>query len=1026
MQYGRPVIFFVVCFFMSLAVRAQVTVATEQQDGYLFRHLDYTNGLLSNEIFSLAQDKKGYMWIGTREGLQRYDGLRFVNYPDTAPSRSYNFITADICPADDGNRLLYNQSKGLKEWQLLSNRPSTLSATRELQEEKGQFYRDVKNDRWFLQTYVSGPKKFEGIAILKQPGKEPVFVNFSRDPQKRQTWVSMPNTYGVLVFDDSTYTVRSPEDPGNNALLQLLKPDPSIERKIFMDSHGNIWLVSWQSLLYRLHIPTGRLYTYSLSDILKQEGNLSRKEAWVTAMLEDDHGRIWIGTGYTGLLEYHPDEDNFSYVIHQTGNDLSIQYNYEILSLSQDREENIWVGTDKGINLFNPYRQYFTTLVHQKHYPAPVQESEINSILPVDHGQLLIGFWGNGINVYDEQMKLKNTLSFPDLQDKNLIWCFLRNEDGTTWAGCQHGFMHLIDAENRTATTIRPPELENSTIRCMARDSSGNILIGLHSGKIVVLDKQSGKFLPFSQQDPSIVLSPVANIFIDKGGRCWVAGFNGLYEFDPVRRCYKGMYKPYPWAPATCSGIAEYNDSLLVVGIGHAGIFLFNRERKIFSKLASGSGPALSAFAVRKDSAGDIWFTTDYDVCRYDPVEKKLQTYHPDRGLVNSSFVASHFLTMPSGKWLTWTNNEAVVFSPEEIGTSRLGVAKAMITGLKVFDRSLLIDSFLYARMPVRLSYTENFISIEYSGMQFSGVSQPDYYYRLTGVDKEWVFAGAGGYANYTGLAPGKYQFQVKTAGAGVKGDIASMDIIIVPPFWATGWFRILCMIVLVGILYLLIRWRVRRIQHDADIQQQIVTTEMMALRAQMNPHFIFNCINGIDALIQSDDKYHATIYLNKFAKLIRNILDSSKQNSIPLTKDLETLRLYIELEQFRNDHKFTAKITTDEEVARDDHKVPPLIIQPYVENAILHGLRNRGDNGGRLVISVTRQEGHLLYTIEDNGVGREALKKDARRRSYGMEMSSDRVKLFNRQAQAPVTVTDLQIDGRPAGTRVEVLLKIQ
>src|SRR4051812_36585746 len=104
MQYGRPVIFWMLCFFAFLSVRAQVTVAREQQEGYLFRHLDYTDGLLSNEVFSLAQDKKGYMWIGTREGLQRYDGLRFVNYTDTAPSTSNNFVAGDLCPADDGNR----------------------------------------------------------------------------------------------------------------------------------------------------------------------------------------------------------------------------------------------------------------------------------------------------------------------------------------------------------------------------------------------------------------------------------------------------------------------------------------------------------------------------------------------------------------------------------------------------------------------------------------------------------------------------------------------------------------------------------------------------------------------------------------------------------------------------------------------------------------------------------------------------------------------------------------------------------
>ena len=167
---------------------------------------------------------------------------------------------------------------------------------------------------------------------------------------------------------------------------------------------------------------------------------------------------------------------------------------------------------------------------------------------------------------------------------------------------------------------------------------------------------------------------------------------------------------------------------------------------------------------------------------------------------------------------------------------------------------------------------------------------------------------------------------------------------------------------------------RIKTIRHEAELKQKIAETEMMALRAQMNPHFIFNCINSIDALIQSNDKYNATVYLNKFAKLIRNILDSSKQNTVTLAKDLNTLQLYIELEQLRNENKFIAKINADEELIREDYKVPPLIIQPFVENAILHGIRYRKGNDGMLSISVTKLNSHLQYIIEDNGVGRNYL----------------------------------------------------
>ena len=211
------------------------------------------------------------------------------------------------------------------------------------------------------------------------------------------------------------------------------------------------------------------------------------------------------------------------------------------------------------------------------------------------------------------------------------------------------------------------------------------------------------------------------------------------------------------------------------------------------------------------------------------------------------------------------------------------------------------------------------------------------------------------------------------------------------------------------------------------SINEQLSKARLEALRSQMNPHFIFNCINSIDALIQSNDKYNATVYLNKFAKLIRGILDSSKQNTVSLANDLDTLKLYIELEQFRHEDKFTAEIKADDELLQDDYKVPPLIIQPFVENAILHGLRYRNDHCGRLLISVARQGNYLQYLVEDNGVGRKTFNNHLQKNkvSYGIDMSNERVKLFNNEEKTSVQITDLFSNGKPSGTKVEVYLKV-
>ena len=169
-------------------------------------------------------------------------------------------------------------------------------------------------------------------------------------------------------------------------------------------------------------------------------------------------------------------------------------------------------------------------------------------------------------------------------------------------------------------------------------------------------------------------------------------------------------------------------------------------------------------------------------------------------------------------------------------------------------------------------------------------------------------------------------------------------------------------------------------------------------------------------------------MYLNKFAKLIRNILDSSKQNLVPLSKDLETLQLYVDLEIFRHRNKFKAEIYADPQLLQEDYQVPPLIVQPYVENAILHGLRHRADNNGVLTVSVQKQNGSLSYEITDNGVGRNTKQPaDVKKTNgYGMQMSKDRIRIFNKEEEASVQVTDLVKDNEAAGTKVTLQLKIQ
>jgi ligand-binding sensor domain-containing protein len=1014
-------------------VRAQLTHAKAISSKYNFRNIDNSNGLNSNDVFALTQDRKGYIWIGTEKGLQRYDGLRFMDcFTDRGKIGSKSVYS--LYPDDANGRILFDQpDRRLRHWDFLTN--ASVDATPESPAPAASdTCEDWNKKSWIVKEYWQDsaklPSDLKGIALVKEPGSNHYrHAYFIRDMLRRQIWL-IDSAYGLVILDQPNQTAHtSGPNFGSNQLLSALKEISPTIHKIVCDRHGNIWLISWSRFFYRFDRRTQVLTTYSLPSILKQEANLSTLPCWVSDILVDDHGALWLTTAKAGLLQYDYVTDGFLYMLRQPGNNIGLQYSHQINAIFQDREENIWLGTDRGICIFNPYRQYFSTLSNQDTGKLSAAINEISTAALIGNQELWVGSWGGGISVYDLAFHFKRHIFFKGQIDQNEIWSIIAQDDGTVWAGCQAGLLHIIDRAGRVIRTIQPVQTEGRTIKDMVHDKDGNTLIGLHNGKIILFSKKEGRFLAYNKtaQPNAVHLSPVESLYAGEDGSCYAGTWDGLGEYDIQKRCFVAIHHPFPGSNVRCYGISRCNDSMLVVGTENYGLYFFNRHTHRFSRVPVSDDRAnWSAYAVDKDSAGKIWFSTDYSIGNYDPLRNKGFICQPEQGLINTAFAGSHFLHSPAGNWITWTSAEMVAFQTDQIAGLSDKSKPVTITGFSVFSNPLFIDSLISRRQPVALSYNQNFIGIEFSNLQFSNIEKPKYYYRLDEVDPEWVDGGTRGSASYTNLPPGNYTFRVRTDGGDGKADVAILPIHIAAPYWASWWFRASVVILIGTILFGLMLWHNRGVRRESSLKEQIATTEMMALRAQMNPHFIFNCINSIDALIQSNDKYNATVYLNKFAQLIRNILDTSKQKTISLARDLETLQLYIDMELFRSEDKFAAEIRVADGLLDDELQVPPLIIQPYVENAILHGLWPRQGSEGKLLVSVVAEGECLVFVIEDNGVGRSAANGKSRRRSYGMDIGRDRVNLFNREEHIPVTITDLLENGIPAGTRVQVSLKLR
>jgi ligand-binding sensor domain-containing protein/putative methionine-R-sulfoxide reductase with GAF domain len=1210
-----------------------LNLPAQQPTNFIFRHISQSDGLLHTAVKSIVQDSKGYVWILTTNGLQRYDGTRFINYPFDLnnPNRTADLRDMNLF-VDNSRNNLWLMSSEIEKFDLQKNKFTLYTAEKILLDSSFTFdaYKDSSGNRWlageFGFFYYQQNEKKMAPYYLTAPSLKPNHSAAFTDNINGETWIA--DWKGLSLFDAKTKKIYSHHyNPIHHPLLQLM--DKKNLSAINKDSEQNIWIGSGSQFFYRYNCVNKKLSVYSLADI-EHISKLKNKEDHVMIIkcfFEDTRHNIWIGTVNGGLLKYNRAKDSFTYFLNEDMNRQGLHYNYEITCMLQDKQDNIWLGTDKGINIFNPYQQSFQSIHHQANNPASLPENEINHFIQAANGDIICGTWGGGITVYDSNWQFKKNIRFPGPYEYNLVWNFVQNDDGNIWIGCQHGYIHIYDPVKGTVKTLDPPELHRSTIWDMKKDKAGNIWLALHDGKIAGWNKQQNKFYAYNDSSKGLgqIYKTALNIFFDSKQRCWVSTIAGFKQFDTERRMYSAVYVPdkkntTAISAYSCSGIEEYNDSTLLIGTAYGGLNFFNTNKKTFSHITVNDGlPANSIHSLKKDSAGYIWFTTDFDLYKFKPGVGKFIRYKIEPGMINSEFKTSTIYQLKDGRWLTATAAEIICFNPQNNNETKSNIERPQITGFKIFDIPMVIDSLVNTGNPVRLSHRQNFLTIEFALLNYSNLQQTDYFYNLSGVDKGWVNAGAKRFASYTNLEPGEYIFSVKTGDENESTQSGFFKIIIAPPFWKTWWFILSTGICIMLAVYQFIRWReknireieeakfkvqqlnaeqyksklemeqivnyfsstlidkttvddvlwdvaknligrlgfedcmiylwdrgrtkmiqragygpkgsieeieknvfhvspgqgvvgyvmqtkesvlipdtskdaryrvdemerlseitvpiiynddligiidsehqkknffsqkhvqvlstiatlmankIKSIESEQSLQQtkiemlgmneKLIAAKLEALRSQMNPHFIFNCLNSIDNLIQNNEKENATLYLSKFARLIRSVLESSKNNTISCWKDMETLKLYLELEELRWGNKISYQVVIADEILNGDYKVPPLIIQPFVENAIYHGLLNKIEGDKELLISVSVVNNHIHYIIQDNGVGRakaneyKLLNKSAHQ-SMGMQITTDRINLFNQNNNGFVKIIDMVDEQyQPCGTKVIIEL---
>ena len=457
--------------------------------------------------------------------------------------------------------------------------------------------------------------------------------------------------------------------------------------------------------------------------------------------------------------------------------------------------------------------------------------------------------------------------------------------------------------------------------------------------------------------------------------------------------------------------------------------------------------------SMEMDDDGNIWFVT---------ISKKLGRFNKTTGrfsflsAIDGYLKQDYYWGVPSAKDAMGNIYFGVGnkwgLSPPHWGLDRVNpkLYSSNVTS-SIYLRDISINQDPYSLSTdvdllneLSLKYNQNTIRIGIGVIDFVSTQKNQIRYKLErrGKVAGWEYTNDP-IIRYEDLPTGSYLLSIQAASANEEFNslVRLLKINISPPFWETWWFRIFALVFLVDLIYTIVRWRLRqkfKLQLErsekerqiADIKQKATELEMQALRAQMNPHFIFNSLNSINRFILQNNRAQASEYLTKFSKLVRMILQNSQASLISLESELESLNLYLDLEAVRFEHRFDYKISYPKDLDIEVLKVPPLVIQPFTENAIWHGLMHKEEKG-QLDIDVSEEDDYLYIKITDNGIGRKkaaelASKSATKHKSMGLRITKDRIAMLQKTngGESPVKIIDLEHeDGSAAGT--EVIIKM-
>jgi len=964
---------------------------------YNFVHYSADEGFSDSKINALWQDRRGNLWIGTSgEGLARFDSHNFYWYrqEDGLLNGFINAIGEDtlgnLWVGTDAGVFLYDGKK-FRHYAPLS------------QEKVNAITRDSSGNMW-IGTATHGVYKcnIKSSVPLKSTLKNGIDskINFLFFDHNAALWIG--TSQGLIRYHREEFTLYTsgqglPTGQVNN---------------VNADASGNLWFATENGLFSF----TNEKFVFSEFNNLKGEN--------FNNLVFDNKNNIWLGSD-DGILKFDGRH------LRRYDDPSKGQKKIAILCSYKDGAGNLWFGTSEGLSKLDSER--FT------HYQDNDRMGKrVYSIVQAINGNIICGTSLGGTTVFDgEQYTLLNQR---EGLTSSIVQCFYYTADSSLWIGTLDDGVYKF-AKSGMQHYSADDALPVSNITGFTEDRDHNLWIAsADSGVSVVRTTNDSIHVIRRYSTRQGMASNKINAIATDGTFIWIGTDEGTLKIPTD--------KPETVTPLnvdrgnTVHAILADSTGRVYVATSQ-GVYLYEGNRSRHLTRNDGLSSNI-IYSLTIDRQRNLWAGTERGVDRITLTDLAsvvtIRHFGMQEGFRGGEVYRNSSCVDRKGNVWFGTINGLVKYDPgEDIVSDAL--PSVYLTGIKLFFDPIEDTPYGDSLAPwyplpahLNLPHNQNNLTFSFTGVYHRKPHAVKYKWILEGFNQGWSPALTEPQATFSNLPPGTYTFKVIASNENNVWTTtpASYTFSIALPFWQRWWFVVAVVLVVVGTISMIFYTRLQRfktknkiIQERLEMEKSILQLEQEAARLQMNPHFIFNCLNSIQGFIAANDPFQAKKYLAKFAKLMRLILENAREEFIPLENEITILESYLELEKLSIQPAFEFSITLDSSIDYSRIQIPPMMIQPFVENAIVHGLRKK-ETSGMIAIHFTIQGALLTCTITDNGIGRERA-AELNRRSIGQHTSSaipiteKRLEQYGAylKVKAGVSIIDLKEDGVATGTQV-------